>query len=483
MFENLAEMVGTLQKSAAGILDYQGDDRQKLLEKSFQEFQAELQKNVEGAQEAIQNDTLAQLEAEGALALPLYKGLGAVGAIASLFSMAASRVSCIIKGIDYEGQTTPPANSDPASPEVAEMLEHWLAMGELILRQAVNEHVEPLEEGDDLDDLGPDVHLIVLPHPDHEDDDESEHHVVGKAALPEDLLKFAIHPDAMVDAAFALGVDTLGLAGVDGEQLVKAIETGALAKAAPPGAAAAGGDAGVTPGGDPGDGSGDGSGVQDDGSGDGDDDPLDVLMRILALALVQADKVKQMLDPAGPGLDGDPDDVGDDGNPLPGNEPDPNADDPAKAAPTGALAKGAQQEAGTPPAAAANPVQPDQIAELRKVAGAGMDAQLAELRKLAPEFADAIEAQVKELAGTKDELAAQFAEAEGLIKTWLAQPEAPKGVAKVMPVTKADDTTGALAKTDTPPEGGATVGADGLKKSAPDDVVLAKIKASLAKPM
>lgn len=266
-------MVDTLRKSVTSIAASDAADRDGLLTKSFDEFLAALDGEV---QERLS-------KAAPAFEEPLFKGLGCIGRVANLVGNLASQVATIQQG--YEGwqarDGNPPPDADPASPDLVEHLEDLLAHAEGILRVAVNEHCEPLDEGDD----GEGYHVVMVPMASGAGD------VAVKTDLPTDLAKYATDPEG-VDAFFAeMAFSTLARAGVDTELLGKALASGALAKDASMmgGAQTTPSDAG---GASPGAGS-DGS----DGT-DGTDagDPLDTLARLAALMMIQVDYLKQMVD-------------------------------------------------------------------------------------------------------------------------------------------------------------------------------------------
>jgi hypothetical protein len=263
-------MVDTLRKSVTSIAASNAANRDDLLAKSFDEFRAALGGEIEGQL------AKAAPKAEE----PLFKGLGGVGRVANLVGTLASQISTIQNGYEsWQGRDgNPPSDADPASPELVEHLEDLLAHAEGILRVAVNEHCEPLDDGDN----GDGYHVVMVPMSDGGGE------VAVKTDLPTDLAKYATDPDG-IDVFFAdMAFSTLARAGVDTEALSKALAGGDLAKdasmmgAAQPTPA----DAGAA---QPGD---DGTGA--DGTDGGD--PLDTLARLAALMMIQVDYLKQMVD-------------------------------------------------------------------------------------------------------------------------------------------------------------------------------------------
>lgn len=439
--ESFDEMLGTLRKSVDEIVTKSTDDeRTQLLEKTFKEFGDAARDDMGKSAEAIEGEILGKLEEDGALMVPLFKGLGSVGAIANLVGTVAERIKCIKDGLDWPGQTEAKPDADVASPMVAEMLDHWLAMGEIVLRAAVNEHVEPLDDDDDPDDLGEHVQLVVMPHPDEHDGD---HKTVGKSALPEDLLKFATHPDMLADAALDAGAAMFGLGGIDQDTLGKMLAGDGLAKADP---APAGDPAAQPP-----DATADAGGALPP---DEDEDPLDVAMRIAALLMVQLDHIKQM-------VDGDDTGVGE--QPDQGNEPNDGAQVPADqppAATKGAGTEGLQKNGGEQPATAATEPPKD------------LDGALS---KLDPAVAELIKGALSKRDGEIAELS------EG-VKKLLAMPRDPKGpasggAAAVTQLSKNQDASDALA-----PDGSKVADAP-LGKRGSHDPVVDKIKESFARPI
>ena len=136
-------MTGTLSKSVADIIEANPENRDELLAKTFGEFQAALEAEVVGELEKLAPEE------------PLFKGLGAVGKIANLVSYVSREVSNIQSGKEWSGQEKLPADADPASDGVAELLDHMVAVGELALRAAVNEHVDIADDDDDEEAASP----------------------------------------------------------------------------------------------------------------------------------------------------------------------------------------------------------------------------------------------------------------------------------------------------------------------------------------
>jgi hypothetical protein len=358
------EMVGTLSKSVGDLVVANPENIEELLAKNFSEFKHAVGEQLE-AEVAAQVDLAksAQPETEE----PLFKGLGCVGRVANMFSSLVSQVEMIKEGLEYRGQSDR-RNADPASEDVSTMLDHLIAMGELTLRAAVNEHVDISD--DDEPEEG--YHYIAVPSA--EDPDDSSSDVVVKTVLPEDLAKFATDPGLIGQQIIELGAGLLLDGGLPQAQLEKLFAPGGetLAKTFPPAKkpAADGSDPAPAPQtadptldpsmqGDPSDGSG------ADPSGDGSDDsPLTVLGRILAAAMIQLDHIQQMVEGADPSASTDP------------AAADPNAG----TAPSAAMTKAAPSEA----LAKLNEETAEQLETLRKSTEtelAEKDAQLEQLRK------------------------------------------------------------------------------------------------------
>lgn len=372
MTENTIEaMVEMLSKSVAAIVKDSSDtgNRDALLSKSFAEFSDALSEQIEGA--------LAKMAP--AAEEPLFKGLGAVGRIANLVSTLANNVRDIQNGYD-SWQLGPnnaiPANADPASPEVVEHLEDLLAHSEMILRCAVNEHCEPMDDGED-----PGHHMVVMvPMGDGGE-------MAVKCDLPEDLAKFATDPAAIADMLADHSFSLLEKAGVDSDSLSKAIAGEGLAKDFGGGGAA------------PNDGSGADNSALPEGMGD--EDPLTTLGRLAALMMIQIDYIQQEVngtneptDPTGEDAGTDPTDAGG----SPGTDPN--------AAP-----------AATPPVTKAEGVD-----DLAKIAASMDDETLAKVLKSKGIDID----HLTKMADENARLRAENEEFDALAKTVLAQPAAPK---------------------------------------------------------
>lgn len=327
----IAAMVDTLRMSVTTINGSNSADRDTLLAKSFDEFKAALSGEVENA--------LAKAAPEE----PLYKGLGCIGRVCNLVGSLASQIETIQRGYDSWSSGKdggPPDNADPASPELVAHLEDLLAHAECLMRIAVNEHCEPMEDGDD----GHGMHVVMVPV--HDGGGE----VAVKTYLPTDLAKFATDPAAIESMLVDVGFGVLENAGVDTEMLGKALSGEGLAK-----------DAGLMGGAQatPGDPSAPDAGGADIGDLD-NADPLDVLARLNALSMIVIDQLKQAVDgtnePSDPtGEDPstgaqDPDSAAADGTGADapgagGSDGNPSPDDAQKVAPTGDLAKGLTDEA------------------------------------------------------------------------------------------------------------------------------------------
>jgi hypothetical protein len=335
MNEAIERMVGALSTSMSSIALSSAENKGDLIKRDMDQFSTVLREAIQ-SELAKAADAGAIEHAEGQL---LYKGIGTVGRIANMLSSIASNVENIKRGVDYKGQSE--GDGDKPSEEVDEMLDHLVLMGELILRAAVNEDVAPLMDDEDPDHMGEGVHLIMIPHPDHADDEE--HHLVVKTVLPTDLAKFATHPVALLDLAADVGEFVMAKGGVDVAELAKAAETGDLAKAAQPDPSMGGAGGDPASGGDPAAG---GGAMPDDPSMN---DPLTVLGRLAACMMVVIDHLQEAVS----GTD-EPIDQGDEGgqdgststsspDPVPtpgaGGVPQGNENQAAKSAPTGDLEK------------------------------------------------------------------------------------------------------------------------------------------------
>ncbi len=453
MFETIEPMVATLQKSVEAIMNSDADNRGDLLAKTFSQFSAAAQGELEKQDNALADDLLGKLESEGALDVPLFKGMGAVGMIANLVSSITDKVHCIQEGLDYVGQKEPGERSDPASAEVSEMLDHLVAMAELTLRAAVNEHVDPLGEDEDPDNLGEGMHLVIIPHADYPD--SAEHAIVAKSWLPDELRKFATDPEMLAEGALTTGAAMFELGGVSSESLSKFFGNDGLAKAVP-GQNDPNAGAGGAMGGGSGDGTGDGSG---DGTGDGggalpdqsNEDPLEVLGRILALALVQLDHIRQMVEGTNEPIDGSTaTDEGNDGSMPQGDGSGAGAGQPAnKAVENGGLAK---VESAEQVMNALNKLDPAVGGAVREALGKAM-----------------------QIGAEKEQLEKRFNDMEKMVRDLLAQPTTPKGNIAEVPVAlaKSQDGAGAAAAS--------TSQSEDMRKRDPDEAAVDKIKQIMQK--
>lgn len=268
----LQAMVDTLSRSVTDIVGAGGDDRDELLAKSFTEFTEALTKAVGDEQEAAVTEALAKMAPEDAD--PLFKGLGTVGRIGNLVSRLSNDIAAIKDGKDWYGITPPagsPETTDKPSEEVEAYLDYCLAGAELAMRAAVNEHVEILTD----DDPPEGMQELVVKSADGAD-------IRVKTALPEELAKFATHPDVLDQAMLDQACGVLLAVGVEEAALNKLFEPEGddkLTKLDPNMAAGAGG--GVPP----------GEGAE------GEEEPTDmigalhIVGRCIAAALVQLDGV------------------------------------------------------------------------------------------------------------------------------------------------------------------------------------------------
>jgi hypothetical protein len=312
---DLDVLTDALQASVADILAKGGADTESLLQKSFGEYREALGEYVNGAFEELQ-----KLGPDGGEE-PLFKGLGTVGRAAGLLKHLAEKIDCMKSGHDWPGSNDEP--HDPAPEEMHPMMDGLVRMAELLLHQAVNDHVEPATD-DEIEGGAPGMMLISVP----DGSDDPDNDVIVKTALPEGLAKFAMHPDILAGEAFSLGYGLLSLAGVPEQALEKAFD-------------------GMDPGMDPN--NGDPASMQDDGSLDDVGDPFDVAGKLCAALMIQIDHCRAIaygeMDPAGDptgdqsgmaSQDGtvSPDPQDPNADPTGGMEQDPHAD------PTGPVADG-----------------------------------------------------------------------------------------------------------------------------------------------
>jgi hypothetical protein len=311
----LEPMVDMLRKSVTSIVAAAPANQEELLAKSFSEFHAAAKETIEA--ELAKSVTPAVEE-------PLFKGFGTVGRVANLVGSLAGQIATIKRGyeqwnVDKDGN--PPADADPASPELVEHLEDLLLHAEMLMRVAVNDQCEPMDDGE-MAESG--MHVVMVPI-------TGGGQMAVKTHLPEGLAKYATDPNDIDNILIDQGMNMLALGGVDTEALGKAMQGGELAKDITGGGAAApmpmsSADAASQA----------GAGLPDDGQ---PENPLDVIGRLAALIMVQVDYVQQMMDgtnePTDPTGEADPGAGG-------GSESNPSVSDAeaaAKAVTTGNLAK------------------------------------------------------------------------------------------------------------------------------------------------
>jgi hypothetical protein len=370
MLDTIHLMIETLRKScseinAAGVAD--ADD---LLAKSFGEFEGAVAAQFQQALDA------ASLEKRAPDDDLLFKGLGVVGRVANLVGSIANQIANIKAGMDYSGQLTK-EDADVPSEGVQEYLDQCLALGELAMRESVNEHVDIAEPDDDGSD--PDAHYLVLKSADGDD-------LRVKTPLPEELAKFATDPALVDAAAIDLAAGIMASFGASPDGLTKLFDSDTLAKggpgAPPPQAAGAGAEAGA----------GDPNADPDDGSSD-DQDPmgqLNLLGRLLAAAMIQ---LQSFMDNVG------------------GADPDDPAADPT-ADPT------ADPAAATPPPAPDASAGPDDT-------GAGSDAPPKKKNPFAKAAPDSTLAKADPRV---DELTVKFGAMTDMLGKLLKHPEGAKAI-------------------------------------------------------
>ncbi len=297
---DLATMLEVLEKSVLGIVaseEHDGTPREDLLRKSFAEFGEHLNgvlaKDGATVADEVANEILGQLD-DPDVAIP--------ARVAALGHYIGERVDLLLKdGTDAVGATQ-------LTPTVASILSTLAELGNIATRASVNDHVRPLQKGEN---TGDGTFKMAL-------QDGAE--ILIQTDLEDDLARYATDPAILADALAQNGLNTLALAtGERPAALAKRLVQGdsSLAKRFPSAVGAASGQA-------PGPAGNDVSGASpapgndgtDDGSGDGTDDgqnesPLDILGRLLAAAMIQLDHIQQMVE--GGGLDG-PDDGQADGS-------------------------------------------------------------------------------------------------------------------------------------------------------------------------
>lgn len=426
--DQLNKMLETLRSSVVGIVNSDAGNRAELVEKSFGEFNSAiepvLQKFAEEAAVAGAEE-LVKAAPEGIFEEPLFKGLGCVGRVADLVAMLARQVATIKDGKDkWQGDD---AEADPASEEVSELLDHAVAMGELALRAAVNEHVDIAMEGDEADDS-----LNFVKCANAEDPTNEAAQLVLKTHLPQELAKFACDPGMLDMEIVQRGTTLLLEGGVEEGHLAKVfeLEGETLAKGAddmlPP-------DGGTDPNAQP-----------DDGSGAADpNDPLaqlEIAGRIMAAGMMQIEHCMQLLE----GSAGAPSDEGVDPNAM--QQPDDGS--------------GAAPDAGAgdpPPADGAGAGDPPPPADGKKDGGDappadGGSKDGGDDKKKAPPFAKSadgtegaerlakMEEEMAALRKQRDELAKHGGEALAVIERLSKVAAPPKGVVMQPALSKVEDT-------------------------------------------
>jgi hypothetical protein len=263
-----ADKLALLKTSIAEISNAAPETRDALLAKSFSEFEADI-----GA-------TLDEVAPEPE---PLAKGLNLISSLATLLTQVETTVKCICEGKAYRY-----SDADEECPEHIQLgLHHFLAVGEMVLREMVNDHVEMPEDEMDAEKADRAGQLFKI--------DSAGTVLLIKSALPENLVGFAQDPALLAIDRIELGRD---LVAMGGDVLVALDQQGVLPdelrKAIPPemgsdddagdemdgDESADAGDEGMD------DGSGD-DGSGDDG-GDGTDqmDPLEVIVRLASAIMV-----------------------------------------------------------------------------------------------------------------------------------------------------------------------------------------------------
>jgi hypothetical protein len=263
-----ADKLDLLKASITEISAAAPESRDALLAKSFSEFEADI-----GA-------TLDEVAPEPE---PLAKGLNLISSLASLLTQVETTVKCICEGKAYRY-----SEANEECPEHIQMgLHHFLAIGEMVLREMVNDHVEMPEDEMDAEKAHQAGQLFKI------DSDGGE--LLIKSRLPEHLVAFAEDPALLAIDRIALGRELVAtgrdvLIAMDDQGLLPP----ELQKAIPPedddsedetDQTADAGDMGE----DTGDGSDMGDGTDEDGAG-GDDtdqmDPLEVIVRLASAIMV-----------------------------------------------------------------------------------------------------------------------------------------------------------------------------------------------------
>lgn len=413
------------------------EEREELLKKSFGECGEALTAEVE---EVLAKRAPAEDDEDG-----LYKGLGCVGRVARLVEALAAQTRAIQEG-GFGGDMS--KADDPASPTVAQLLDGALHLGELALREAVNEHVSAYDGGD----LAEGERIVSVPSA--LDPENPDAVFVLKTDLPEDLAKFATDPDGLDEMRVDVSIDLALQAGVPVRRLEKALGLTGLAKAYGLEGLAKAEDGEEDDEEDmpPGEGDGEGEG------GDGGDEmppapggqpspdeqnqsPFDVLGRLLAATMIQAAHCQDLYEG---GADG-------------GDEEQPPADE--------GEGGGEEGEGGggrMPP-------------QFRKADGAGA------LRKGAEGGGQSADDLAKVVAAGMDQMNKGLAGVTDLLRKMADQPAAPKGALMAVAVPKEQDGLAKVADASGDPKD--VKGPDGysesdLAKMDPEARALIEIKRS-----
>lgn len=291
MKSTIAAMVAALTKANTDANRLEGAERDELLAKNAAEFEEALAKAADDQIAEAVATQVDELQKSAPQDEMLYKGLGAIGRIASLASLVADRAEAIENGTDYPGQAPGDEDADVPNDEALHYIDGALALLTLALRSAVNDHVgEPddgdMDKADKNGELGNGQRLILVKSAEAPDDRSKD--FLLKTALPPELAAFAIDPAQISQEALVKGMELLSLAGLEEAQLNKLFDQGGgLAKALPdgspdPNAGGVADDAGA--GGDP------------NAGGEPDDsNPMAVAMRLCAALMIQLDAIDRAI--------------------------------------------------------------------------------------------------------------------------------------------------------------------------------------------